>query len=62
MYLHDCGRQKRASDPFGVTNSSGLEKWVLGIKPESSGGAASALNYWAISPAPILIFKVGKLT
>ena len=26
--------------------------WVLGLEPGSSGRAASALNHWAISPAP----------
>lgn len=26
--------------------------WMLGIKPETSGGAASVLNHWATAPAP----------
>lgn len=26
--------------------------WMLGIKPETPGGAASVLNHWAIVPAP----------
>ena len=29
--------------------------WMLGIEPRSSGRSASALNYWAISPAPVLL-------
>jgi hypothetical protein len=35
--------------------------WVLGTKPGSSGRAASALNFWAISPAQRQIpFEKGK--
>lgn len=30
--------------------------WVLGLETGSSGRAASAFNYWAISPAPIITF------
>ena len=32
--------------------------WVLGIEPGSFGRAASALNHWAISPAPHLTFTL----
>ena len=30
--------------------------WVLGIKPQSSGRAASSLSCWAISPVPKISF------
>ena len=37
--------------------------WVLGIELRTSGRAASALNRWAISPAPLFLifFKTGFL-
>lgn len=31
-----------------------LTTWVLGTKPQSSAGAASAPNLWVISPATTL--------
>ena len=45
-----CVCVKRVSDPeAGVVVS--LLMWVPGTKPRSSARSASALNYWAISPA-----------
>jgi hypothetical protein len=34
--------------------------WVLGIEPGSLGRTASALNHWAISPAPNQMFKLSS--
>jgi hypothetical protein len=42
----------RVSDPLELyTGMSYL--WMLGVEPGSSGRAASAVNLWAISPAPL---------
>ena len=36
----------------GTTGSCELPQWVLGTEPWCSANSASALNHWAITPAP----------
>ena len=49
--LPACISVLRVADA-GVTDSLWAAMWVRGSEPRFSGKAVSALNHWAISPAP----------
>lgn len=54
--------QKRVSDPWVWSHRwFWTTLWALGIEPESSRKAASALSSWAISPAPAVNFLVSYI-
>lgn len=59
MHAGACGGQKRSLDPLELELQMVVSHlmWVLQTEPRSSAEAASAMNNWAISPAPI-IFNV----
>jgi hypothetical protein len=48
--LSICRGQKRVVDPLELELQTAMG---AGNRPESSGRAVSALNYGAISPAPV---------
>ena len=56
MCAHGAGGgQKKVSGPLSY-RGLWATMWMLGIKPRASARAASALNCWAISPAPYFGF------
>lgn len=61
MYVfvpHACriqGDKKKESDLLALKLSLPAVLWILGIEPESSGRAASALNHGAMFPSQQLI-------
>jgi len=50
--LYPCLCEGIRSSGIGITDSCEPPCGMLGMEPGSSGRAASALNHWAISPAP----------
>jgi hypothetical protein len=48
--VYDCVYAYMPEDP--ITDDATM--WLLGIKLRTFGRAVSALNHWAISPAPSL--------
>jgi len=53
--LHVCQCEGIGSSGTEINHRQlSADMWVLGIELRTSGGAGSAFNYWAISPAPSL--------